>query len=249
MSRLLEGKVALVTGGSSGIGFGIASRFIAEGAKVVIAGRRQEELDIAVAKLGKHAAGLATNVSQQGQLQHLVAFVERRHGRLDVLVANAGGGEMAPLGSITEAQFDETFSTNVKGVLFTVQAALPLMHEGGSIILTASTTSIKGNPAFSVYSASKAAVRSFARSWILDLKQRGIRVNVLSPGPIKTPGLVGLVADEQQEAFLEQLRSTIPLGRVGEPDEIGKAAVFLASDMSSFVNGIELFVDGGQAQI
>jgi NAD(P)-dependent dehydrogenase (short-subunit alcohol dehydrogenase family) len=175
--------------------------------------------------------------------------VKERHGRLDVLVANAGGGEFAALGEITEAHFDKTFAINVKGVVFTVQKALPLLGEGASVIITGSTTSIKGTAAFSVYSATKAAIRNFARSWILDLKGRGIRINVLSPGPVKTPGLLGLVPDDHAAGLLDSLAGLVPLGRVGEPDEIGKVAVFLASDASSFVNGIELFADGGQAQV
>lgn len=176
-------------------------------------------------------------------------MVKRQRGKLDVVVANAGGGELVPLGSITEEHFDKTFAINVKGVLFTVQKALPLLGEGSSVILMGSTASILGGQAFSVYSATKAAVRNFARGWILDLKGTGIRVNVLSPGPVKTPGLVGLVSPDQEQAFLENFAAKIPLGRVGHPEEIGKAAVFLASDASSFVNGVELFVDGGMAQV
>jgi NAD(P)-dependent dehydrogenase (short-subunit alcohol dehydrogenase family) len=238
MSQALVGKIAVITGGSTGIGLAIAKRFAAEGAEVVITGRRQAELDAAVAEIGELA-----------ELDALFEQVRTEHARIDVLVANAGGGEIMPLGAITEEHFDKTFDINVKGVLFSVQKALPLLGEGSSIILTGSTTSILGGEAFSVYSATKAAVRNFARSWILDLKGKGIRVNVLSPGPTKTPGLLGLVSSDQQQALLEIFVAKIPLGRVGDPDEIAKAAVFLASDASSFVNGIELFVDGGQAQI
>jgi NAD(P)-dependent dehydrogenase (short-subunit alcohol dehydrogenase family) len=249
MSQALVGKIAVITGGSTGIGLAIAKRFAAEGAEVVITGRRQAELDAAVAEIGERASGVRADVSKLAELDALFEQVRTEHARIDVLVANAGGGEIMPLGAITEEHFDKTFDINVKGVLFSVQKALPLLGEGSSIILTGSTTSILGGEAFSVYSATKAAVRNFARSWILDLKGKGIRVNVLSPGPTKTPGLLGLVSSDQQQALLEIFVAKIPLGRVGDPDEIAKAAVFLASDASSFVNGIELFVDGGQAQI
>jgi NAD(P)-dependent dehydrogenase (short-subunit alcohol dehydrogenase family) len=249
MSHTLRDKVAVVTGGSTGIGLGIAKRFASEGAFVFITGRRQAELDAAVAEIGSQAIGVRADVSDLSDLDRLYETVKRQKGDLDIVVANAGGGELAPLGSITEEHYDKTFATNVKGVLFTVQKALPLLGEGASVILTGSTTSILGGQAFSVYSATKAAVRNFARSWILDLKGAGIRVNVLSPGPVKTPGLVGLVSPDQEQALLEGFAAKIPLGRVGHPDEIGKAAVFLASDASSFVNGVELFVDGGEAQV
>ena len=249
MSHTLRDKVAVVTGGSTGIGLGIAKRFASEGAFVFITGRRQAELDAAVAEIGSQAIGVRADVSDLSDLDRLYETVKRQKGDLDIVVANAGGGELAPLGSITEEHYDKTFATNVKGVLFTVQKALPLLGEGASVILTGSTTSILGGQAFSVYSATKAAVRNFARSWILDLKGAGIRVNVLSPGPVKTPGLVGLLSPDQEQALLEGFAAKIPLGRVGHPDEIGKAAVFLASDASSFVNGVELFVDGGEAQV
>lgn len=250
MSQKLSDKVALVTGGTSGIGLATAKRFVAEGAYVFITGRRQTELDAAVKEIGKSVTGVQGDVSKLADLDRLYATIEQEQGRLDVLFANAGIAEFVPLGSITEEHFDKTFNTNVKGLLFTVQKALPLMPEGASVILAASTTSIKGTPAFSVYSATKAAVRSFARNWILDLKDRQIRVNAVSPGVVPTPGynLLGL-SEEQLKAFVESQASTIPLGRVGKPDEIAKAVVFLASDDSSFVNGIELFVDGGVAQI
>ena len=248
--RKLEGKVALVTGGTSGIGLATAKQFVAEGAYVFITGRRQTELDAAVETIGKNVTGIQSDVSKLEDLDRLYAAIEQEKGHLDVLFANAGSGEIAPLGSITEAHFDKTFNTNVKGLLFTVQKALPLMSEGASIVLNASTTSIKGTPGLSVYSATKAAVRSFARNWTLDLKDRQIRVNAVSPGLVPTPAynLMGLT-DEQIQGFVANQLSTIPLGRVGTTDEIAKVVVFLASDDSSFVNGIELFVDGGMAQV
>jgi NAD(P)-dependent dehydrogenase (short-subunit alcohol dehydrogenase family) len=248
--RKLDRKIALVTGGTSGIGLATAKRFVAEGAYVFITGRRQPELDAAVEAIGKNVTGVQSDVSKLTDLDRLFATIKQEQGHLDVVFANAGGGEIAPLGSITEEHFDKTFNTNVKGLLFTVQKALPLMPDGASIILNASITSIKGTPAFSVYSATKAAVRSFARNWTLDLKERQIRVNAISPGVVPTPGydLLGL-SDEQLKAFVDSQAVNIPLGRVGTPDEIAKAVVFLASDDSSFVNGIELFVDGGMAQI
>jgi NAD(P)-dependent dehydrogenase (short-subunit alcohol dehydrogenase family) len=248
--RKLEEKIALVTGGTSGIGLATAKRFVAEGAYVFITGRRQTELDTAVEAMGKNVTAIQSDVSKLEDLDRLFTQIKQEQGHLDVIFANAGGGEIAPLGAITEEHFDKTFNTNVKGLLFTVQKALPLLPDGASIILNASITSIKGTPAFSVYSATKAAVRSFARNWILDLKERKIRVNAISPGVVPTPGynLLGL-NDEQLQEFVDNQAVTIPLGRVGTPDEIAKALVFLASDDSSFVNGIELFVDGGMAQI
>jgi NAD(P)-dependent dehydrogenase (short-subunit alcohol dehydrogenase family) len=246
----LEGKVAVVTGGNSGIGLATAKRFATEGAKVVITGRRQTELDKAVAEVGHGAIGVQGDVSKLADLDRLYAVVKEKHGRVDVLFANAGGGSFAALGSITEEHFDKEFGINVKGLLFTVQKALPLFTDGGSIILNASIVSIKGMPAFSVYSATKAAVRSFARTWTVDLKDRKIRVNALSPGPIDTPGVDGLAGSEEEaQQFKAGMASQVPLGRVGAADEIAKAAVFLASDDSSFVTGVELFVDGGMAQI
>ncbi len=250
MSGKLEGKVTLVTGGSSGIGLATARQFIKEGAFVYITGRRQTELDNAVKMLGTQAKGIRADASKLPDLDALYAQIQQEKGRLDVLFVNAGGGSFAPLGQITEQQFDDTFNTNVKGVLFTVQKALPLIPDGGAIVLNASIVSVQGVPSFSVYSASKAAVRSFARGWTNDLKDRKIRVNVVSPGPIDTPGLSGLAqTEEQKEALYSQLASTVPLGRVGQPEEIAKAAVFLASDDASFVAGIELFVDGGTVQV
>ncbi|SAK56166.1 short-chain dehydrogenase/reductase SDR [Caballeronia hypogeia] len=253
MARRLEGKIALVTGATSGIGLATAKRFAAEGAHVYITGRRQAELDAAVAAV--NAVGSATGVrvdsSKPEQLDMLYEQIRGEKGRLDVLFANAGGGTMLPLGEITEAHYHDTFDRNVKGTLFTVQKALPLLAKGASVILAGSTTTIEGTAAFSVYSASKAAIRAFARSWILDLKDRNIRVNTISPGATRTPGLVELAGPDeaQQQGLLDYLASRIPMGRVGEPEEIAGAALFLASDDASFVNGAELFVDGGQAQI
>ncbi|MEH2340435.1 MAG: SDR family oxidoreductase [Nostoc sp.] len=248
--RKLEGKIALVTGGNSGIGLATAKQFVAEGAYVYITGRRQVELDAAVEAIGKNVTAVQSDVSNLADLDRLFATIKLELGHLDIIFANAGGGQIAPLGAITEEHFDKTFNVNVKGLLFTVQKALPLLPEGASIILNASITSIKGTPAFSVYSASKAAVRSFARNWILDLRERKIRVNAISPGVVPTPGYDHLgLNDQQLQEFVDSQASAIPLGRVGTPDEIAKAVVFLASDDSSFVNGIELFVDGGMAQI
>ena len=246
MSQKLSGKVALVTGGTSGIGLATAKRFVDEGAYVFITGRRQTELDAAVNEIGKNVMGIQSDVSNLADLDRLYAAIQQEQGRLDVLFANAGIGEFIPLGAITEEHFDKIFNINVKGLLFTVQKALPLMPEGASIILNASIAAFKGTPAFSVYGATKAAVRSFARTWILDLKDRQIRVNAVSPGAVPTPAynLLGL-----GEEFQESAANNTPLGRVGTPDEIAKAVVFLASDDSSYVNGIELCVDGGMAQI
>ena len=250
MSKKLEGKIALVTGGSTGIGLATAQRFVDEGAFVYITGRRQAELDAAAKTIGAGVATVKADSSNLADLDNLYAQIRQEKGRLDVVFANAGGGEFAPLGSITEEHYDKTFNTNVKGLLFTVQKALPLIPDGGSIILNASIVSIKGMPAFSVYSATKAAVRSFARSWTSDLKDRKIRVNVVSPGPIETPAITGLTENEEQhKGLIAQLTSMVPLGRMGQPDEIAKAAVFLASDDASFVAGVELFVDGGSAQV
>ena len=248
--KKLEGKIALITGGNSGIGLATAKQFVAEGAYVYITGRRQVELDAAVEAIGKNVTAVQSDVSNLADLDRLFATIKQEQGHLDIIFANAGGGQIAPLGAITEEHFDKTFNVNVKGLLFTVQKALPLLPEGASIILNASITSIKGTPAFSVYSATKAAVRSFARNWILDLRERKIRVNAISPGVVPTPGYDHLgLNDQQLQEFVDSQASAIPLGRVGKPDEIAKAVVFLASDDSSFVNGIELFVDGGMAQI
>ena len=249
MSKPLSDKIALVTGGSTGIGLASAQELAAQGAKIYITGRRQQELDAAIALIGGSAKGNRADVSRLDDLDRVYAQIAEESGRLDILFANAGGGDMLPLGAITEEHFDRIFGTNVRGVLFTVQKALPLLVAGSSIILTASTVSVKGTANFSVYSASKAAVRNFARSWALDLQGRGIRVNVVSPGPVKTPGLGELVAEEQRQGLFDALAAQVPLGRIGEPAEVGKAVAFLASDAASFINAIELFVDGGMAQI
>ncbi|MEJ8324353.1 glucose 1-dehydrogenase [Kosakonia sacchari] len=249
MSTQLNGKIALVTGGTSGIGLATAQELAEQGARVFITGRRQAELDAAVERIGSSATGIRADASVMADLDAVFAQIAKSVGRLDILFANAGGGDMMPLGAITEEHFDRIFATNVRGVLFTVQKALPLLVNNASIILTGSTTSVKGTASFSVYSASKAAVRNFARSWALDLQGRGIRVNVVSPGPIRTPGLGELVPDEHRQGLFDALAAQVPLGRLGEPQEIGKVVAFLASDASSFINGAELFVDGGMAQI
>jgi NAD(P)-dependent dehydrogenase (short-subunit alcohol dehydrogenase family) len=244
MNRL-NGKTAVVTGGGSGIGFATARRFIEEGATVFLFGRRKEALEKAVAELGPNAVAVQGSVTDLGDLDRLFATVEAERGTLDILVANAGTGELVPLKEITPDHYDRTVDINVKGTLFTVQKGLPLMREGGSIILTGSTTGEMGTPSFSVYSASKAAVRNFARSWALDLKGTGIRVNVLSPGPTLTDLALDVVGREDFEA----LGATTPVGRLGDPSEIAAVAAFLASSDSSFMTGGEVFVDGGLAQI
>jgi NAD(P)-dependent dehydrogenase (short-subunit alcohol dehydrogenase family) len=250
IAKRLDGKIALITGGTSGIGLATAQRFVDEGAYVFVNGRRQSEVDAAVRQIGKNITGVQGDVSNLADLDRLYATVKQQKGRINVLFANAGLGEFVPLGAITEAHFDKTFNVNVKGLLFTVQKALPLFQDGGSIILTASTAASKGTEAFSVYSATKAVIRSFARTWTVDLKQRRIRVNAISPGPIDTPGLSSLVqTDEQFKQLKTSFVPTMPLGRMDSPDEVAKAVSFLASDDSSFVTGIELFVDGGHAQI
>jgi NAD(P)-dependent dehydrogenase (short-subunit alcohol dehydrogenase family) len=250
MSERLEGKVAVVTGGNSGIGLATAKEFVAEGAYVFITGRRQAQLDAAVKEIGRNITAVQGDVANLVDLDRLYSTVKAKKGRIDILFANAGVAELAPLGQITEEHFDRIFDTNVKGMLFTVQKALPLLPDGASIILNASIVASTGSPAFSVYSATKAAIRSFARTWIIDLKERKIRVNAISPGPIATPGLDGLT---QTAGIGDQLKAGllagVPLGRFGTPDEIARAAVFLASDDSSFVTGTELFVDGGLAQV
>jgi NAD(P)-dependent dehydrogenase (short-subunit alcohol dehydrogenase family) len=246
----LAGKIALITGGNSGIGLATARCFVKEGAFVFITGRRQAALDAAVKDIGSNIIAVQSDVSNLANLDRLFETVRQQKGRLDILFANVGWGEFVPLGLITEEHFDKTFDTNVKGLLFTVQKALPLLRDGSSIILTASITASTGTAAFSVYSASKAAVRSFARCWALDLKSRKIRVNVVSPGPIDTPGLRNLAPSKEQLAqFKADIAASVPLGRIGSPDEIASAVLFLASDDSSFITGIELFVDGGMAQI
>ncbi len=246
-----SGRVALVTGGSSGIGLATAERLVREGATVYITGRRQSELDAALKQIGAGVIPIKGDISVAEDLDRTFATIAEKHGKLDILFANAGGGEFGLLGSITEAQFDKYFDINVKGTLFTVQKALPLMKSGGSIVITGSITGSKGAPAFTVYAATKAALRSFARSWATDLKGSGIRVNVVSPGTIVTPAYkseLGL-SDDQIEGFTAQAALVTPLGRTGSADEIASAVSFLASDDASFITGIELFVDGGQAQI
>jgi len=251
MAAKLSGKIALVTGGSSGLGLATAKRFVAEGAYVFITGRQQTDLDAAVKEIGSNAAGIRGDISNLADLDRLFAVIKEKKGRLDVLFANAGGGSFASIDQVTEAQFDKYFGINVKGTLFTVQKALPLMTGGGTIILNASMVSIKGMAGYGVYAATKAAVRSFARTWAVDLKGRNIRVNVVSPGTVVTPAYKSELGlnDEQIEGFKAQAAASTPLGRTGTPDEIAKAVVFLASDDSSFVNAAELFVDGGAAQI
>lgn len=251
MNTRLKGKIALVTGGTSGIGLASALELAREGAKVYVTGRRQAELDAAVAAIGAGAIGVRGDVTRREDLDALAALIKDKEGRLDILFANAGGGTMAPLGQITEQHFDDTFDRNVKALVFTVQAMLPLMPAGGSIILTGSIAGSKGTAAFSIYSASKAAVRALARSWVLDLKERQIRVNVVSPGSIRTVGLAELGGESKdaQDGLLAYLASLVPIGRLGEASEIAKVVAFLASDDSSFFNGAELFADGGQAQI
>jgi NAD(P)-dependent dehydrogenase (short-subunit alcohol dehydrogenase family) len=246
----LEGKIALVTGGNSGIGLATAKRFVNEGAYVFITGRRESELAAAVKEIGKNVTGVQGNVSNLGDLDRLFAQIKREKGKLDIVFANAGVAKYARLGTITEELFDSTFDINVKGLLFTVQKALPLMPDGASIVLNASIVASKGLAMNSVYSATKAAIRSFARTWTTDLKDRRIRVNAVSPGSIDTPGLSDLLASSDAgEQRKKMIFSLTPLGRLGTPDEIAKAVVFLASDDSSYVAGAELFVDGGFAQV
>jgi NAD(P)-dependent dehydrogenase (short-subunit alcohol dehydrogenase family) len=246
----LAGKIALVTGGNSGIGFATAKQFVREGAYVFITGRRKAELDAAAKEIGRNVTGVQGNVSNLADLDRLFDQIKREKGKLDIVFANAGVARYAALGAITREFFDSIFDTNVKGVVFTVQKALPLLPDGASIILNASMVGSKGLPAYSVYSATKAAVRSFARTWTTDLKERRIRVNAVSPGSIDTPGARDLLASsgvgEKREKMIAE---SVPLGRFGTPDETAKAVVFLASDDSSYITGIELFVDGGFAQV
>ncbi|MDB5430876.1 MAG: 3-oxoacyl-ACP reductase [Caulobacter sp.] len=249
MTKALEGRVCVVTGGSRGIGLAIARRFAQEGALVFVSARNAASLDEAAALIGPQARTVVADAAVTGDLERLMEAVRAEAGRIDVLVANAGGGEVARLGDITEQNFDETFALNVKGVVFTVQAALPLLSEGASVILIGSSGSVKALPSQSLYGASKAALRSLARSWTVELKRRRIRVNVLSPGPVVTDSLMSMAPPGQEAVFLENLARMIPLGRVGEPDDIGEAALFLASDASRFVAGTEMFVDGGHAQV
>ncbi|HZZ16546.1 MAG TPA: SDR family oxidoreductase [Candidatus Sulfotelmatobacter sp.] len=240
----LEGKVAIITGGATGIGFAAAKLFVEEGAYVFITGRRQKELDEAVNAIGKNITGVQGDVAKLAELDRLYETVDAQGRRIDIVFANAGLAEFAPLGSITEEHFDRLFNVNVKGALFTVQKALPLLNDGSSIIITGSVGSAKGTPAFWVYGATKAAIRNFVRAWTVELKDRRIRSNVLSPGPTETP-----MVEQQPPEAIAKIVSTIPMGRMGTSKEIAKAALFLASDDSSFITGIELFVDGGRAQV
>src|SRR5437588_12158647 len=245
-----DGKVALVTGGNSGIGLATAKQFVSEGAYVFITGRREPELAAAVKEIGRNVTGVQGDVSKLGDLDRLFAQIKREKGRLDIVFANAGIAKYAPFGTITEEHYDSIFNINVKGLLFTVQKALPLLPDGASVILNASIVASKGFSANSVYSATKAAVRSFARTWTTDLKHRRIRVNAVSPGSIDTPGLSELLSSSEIGQQRKQMISnSVPLGRFGTPDEIAKAVVFLASDDSSYITGTELFVDGGIAQV
>jgi NAD(P)-dependent dehydrogenase (short-subunit alcohol dehydrogenase family) len=246
----LDGKIALVTGGNSGIGLAAAKQFVHEGAYVFITGRRGPELAAAVDEIGKNATGVPGDMANLRDLDRLYAQIQQEKGRLDVVFANAGAAKYAALGSITEELYDSIFDINVKGLLFTVQKSLPLLPDGGAIVLNASIVGSKGLASNSVYSASKAAVRSFARTWTTDLKPRRIRVNAVSPGSIDTPGLRELLASsEVGQQRLKMLSAAVPLGRLGTPEEIAKAVVFLASDDASYISGIELFVDGGFAQV
>ena len=246
----LEGKVALITGGNSGIGLATAKQFVNEGAYIFITGRREAELAAAKKQIGKNVTAIQGDVSNLDDLDRLFAQIKKEKGKLDIVFANAGVARYAPLGAITEDLFDSIFDINVKGVLFTVQKALPVLRDGGSIVLNASIVASKGLSSNSVYSATKAAVRSFARTWTTDLKDRRIRVNAISPGPIDTPGLSELLASsETGEQRRKMISTTVPLGRFGRPEEIAKAVVFLASDDASYITGVELFVDGGFAQV
>jgi NAD(P)-dependent dehydrogenase (short-subunit alcohol dehydrogenase family) len=250
MTGRFQDKVVVVTGGTSGIGLAAAKAFAAEGASVFITGRRQEALDAAVRQIGGRITGVRGDMANLADIDRLYDAVQQKHAQIDVVYANAGGGEFAPLGAISEAHYQSTFDTNVKGVLFTVQKALPLLRDGAAIVLTGSTAGSSGTPAFSVYGATKAAIRSFARNWILDLKERRIRVNTISPGVTETAGLNELFGGgDQAAATKDYLAGQIPAGRVGQPEEIAEAVLFLASDAASFVNGVELFADGGQIQI
>src|SRR5579863_3253468 len=244
MSNKLEGKTAVITGGTEGIGLATAKLFVKEGAYVFITGRRPKELDEAVEALGPNATGVQGDVAKLADLDRLYEIVDKEMGGVDIIFANAGVGEFVPFSEVSEEHFDKLININVKGAFFTVQKGLPFLNDGGSIILTGSVASIKGTAAFGVYAASKAAIRSFVRTWTTDLKDRRIRANVVSPGPIKTP-----LVNRQPADVIARIVSTIPMGRMGEPEEVAKAALYLASDDSSFVTGIELFVDGGRAQV
>jgi len=244
-----EGKTALVTGGTSGIGLAIARELAGRGAKVIITGRQQSKLDAAAAIIGAGARAVLADVSDLRQLDTLYETIRAASGSLDILVANAGGGVIAPLGSITEEQYDRTFDTNVKGVVFTVQKALPLMGNGGSIVLIGSTSSVQPGQGLSVYGASKAALRNLVRAWIADIKGSGIRINVVSPGPVKTQALYEFLPEGQVDEIVAALEARSTVGRLGEPDDIARAVAFLASDASGYINGVELFADGGASQV
>ncbi|PWW52215.1 SDR family NAD(P)-dependent oxidoreductase [Actinokineospora spheciospongiae] len=249
MSGLLDDKVAVVTGGTSGIGLAIARRFIAEGALVYITGRRQAQIDAAAAELGPRAVAVRCDVGNLAELDALYEVVMQRSGRIDVLVANAGGAVPAVLGDITEEQFDSMFATNVKGAVFGVQKAMPLLSRGASVILIGSSTSTRPDRGMEVYGATKAALRNFARSWTLNARENGFRVNVLSPGPIRTPGLLGVVSEDQRDDFVAMFEDVLPAGRLGDPDEVASAALLLASDTATYVNGAEWFIDGGYTSV
>lgn len=240
-------KVALVTGGSSRIGLAIARKLAASGMRVIIAGRRQDALDRAVGELSGNAPGIVVDVSSPADLEALLSQIRSEFGRIDILVANAGGGVHAPLGQITEAAYDQQFDTNVKGIVFTVQGALPLLGPGSSIVVVGSTSSIDPGPSMSIYGATKAAVRNLVRSWVSDLKGSGIRINIVSPGPTNTQSLRDGFGEHAEEG-LAFLRDKSPMGRIGEPEEIAEVAAFLASDAASYINGVELFADGGASQ-
>lgn len=250
MSKKLEGKVAVITGGNSGLGLATAELLAKEGAHVYITGRRQKELDAAVKKIGKNATGVQGDVTSMKDLDKLYAIIKKDKRKIDILFANAGFYETTELGKISEEQYDKLFDINVKGLLFTVQKALPLVNEGGSIILNASIVASKGVGAFSIYSATKAAVRSFARTWTTDLKSKKIRVNAISPGVIPTEGYSAFGSNDKEiKQFTNSMLDAIPLGHTGVPDDIAKAVLFLGSDDSKYITGIELFVDGGFAQV
>lgn len=250
MNFSFSGKTVLVTGGSSGIGLASATRFAAEGAHVFITGRRQSELDAAVAKIEGKVTAIRADAAKMADIDHLFKVIRETTGKVDVLMANAGILEKAPIGGMTEEHFDRLFTVNVKGLVFTVQQALPLMPDGAAIVLLSSTVANKGMGGNSLYAATKAAIRNFARGWIVDLKDRRIRVNAISPGPIDTPGLASGAPDPgAAKAAFERMASVIPAGRLGQPDEIAKVALFLASDAASYVNGADIHVDGGWAQI
>jgi len=253
MSKSLEGKVAVITGGGQGVGLGIAQEFVAEGARVVLTGRRQPILDEAVAVLGPNSSGIVADVAKLSEMEEMFKAVMAKHGRLDTVVANAITNANGPLGTITEDQFDRTFNTNVKGVLFSIQPAVPLLPRGGTIVIIGSTASVSPPPAMSLYGGAKAAVRCMVRSWIQDIKGSGVRINILSPGAVDTPSLRSALesasgADRVGDA-VKSMGEGNPLGRLANPREIGKAAVFLANDASSFITGVELFADGGMAQV